>query len=144
MQKGMGGYFTVEAAMVLPMVLGVIVLIVYLLFFQYDRCLQEQDMGILALRGSVLQTENQEERASRMRIQVEQVNKEKYIAWEYGTIEWKLEKGTVNVKQNSYVKFPFGGRNYGSHTWTSTVAYRNQILSPVSFVRNSRKLIGGR
>lgn len=38
-------YFTVEAAVLYPVVLGVVLLMMYLLFFQYDRCLLEQDMG---------------------------------------------------------------------------------------------------
>ena len=45
-------YFTVEAAVLYPVVLGVVLLMMYLLFFQYDRCLLEQDMGRAAgLRG---------------------------------------------------------------------------------------------
>ena len=40
MTDGMAGaFFTVEAAILYPLVLAVIVLMVYLLFFQYDRCL---------------------------------------------------------------------------------------------------------
>ena len=44
-RKNYKAYFTVEAAVLYPIVLGVIVLMTYLLFFQYDRCLLEQDMG---------------------------------------------------------------------------------------------------
>ena len=47
--KKAGAYLTVEAALILPMVLGVIILVIYLLFFQYDRCLMEQNVGKLAL-----------------------------------------------------------------------------------------------
>lgn len=38
-RKNYKAYFTVEAAVLYPIVLGVIVLMTYLLFFQYDRCL---------------------------------------------------------------------------------------------------------
>lgn len=144
MRKSAEGYFTVEAAMVLPLVLGIITLVIYLLFFQYNRCLQEQDIGILALRGRILQTENNEERMQQLGEQANHMYREKYIAWEYGTIAWKLEKGTVNVTQSSHVKFPFGGRNNVIETWETTADYSNQILSPVSFIRNCRKVTGGR
>ena len=48
-RKNYKAYFTVEAAVLYPIVLGVIVLMTYLLFFQYDRCLLEQDMGRAAV-----------------------------------------------------------------------------------------------
>ena len=46
-------YFTVEAALVLPLVTGAILFVIYTMLFQYDRCLLEQDIGALALWGSL-------------------------------------------------------------------------------------------
>lgn len=43
----MKGYFTVETSLILPMVLAVQVFLIYAMLRQYDRCLLEQDMGIL-------------------------------------------------------------------------------------------------
>ena len=40
--KAVKGYFTIEAALILPFVTGVILVILYLLFFQYNRCLLVQ------------------------------------------------------------------------------------------------------
>ena len=50
--KGKNAYFTVEAALVFSITISVILFVVYLLLFQYDRCLLEQDMGAMALWGS--------------------------------------------------------------------------------------------
>lgn len=143
MRRRLEGYFTVEAAMVLPMVFGVILVIVYLLFFQYNRCLQEQDMGILALRGRTLQAENNEERIRQLREQADNLYDDKYVAWERGEIELKLEKGTINVKQSSRIIFPFWRMNYVNRSWDTTTEYENSIISPASFIRNYRKVIGG-
>ncbi len=143
MQKSTEGYFTVEAALVLPMVLGVVLLIIYLLFFQYNRCLQEMDMGVLALRGRVLQTKNHEERMLQLREQADAVYTEKYLAWSRGRIELKLEKGTVSVKQCSHLRFPFGGMKHIGDIWETETEYTNHIISPVSVIRSYRKVIGG-
>lgn len=43
-------YFTVEAALIMPMVLALYVLIIYASFFMYDRCVAEQDAYILCMR----------------------------------------------------------------------------------------------
>ena len=51
MKCKLGGYFSVEAALVFPLVMGTILLLIYLGFYQYDRCMLEFDMGTIALRG---------------------------------------------------------------------------------------------
>lgn len=51
-QRQTGGYFTVEAAIVLPMVLGVYVFLITVLFVQYDRCILEQDMASMIVKVS--------------------------------------------------------------------------------------------
>ena len=48
-------YFTVEAALVLPVVIGAILFVIYMMLFQYDRCLLEQDIGGIALWGSIVE-----------------------------------------------------------------------------------------
>ena len=62
-RKNYKAYFTVEAAVLYPIVLGVIVLMTYLLFFQYDRCLLEQDMGRAAVRSGSRWMQKKEELA---------------------------------------------------------------------------------
>ncbi|MCM1120261.1 MAG: hypothetical protein NC543_12980 [bacterium] len=45
------GYFSVEAALVLPVVLGVYLFMIVLLFIQHDRCLMEQDMASMLIKA---------------------------------------------------------------------------------------------
>lgn len=52
--KYIKAYFTVEASMVIPMVIFLFSFIFYLTFFLYDRCIASQDAYILAFRGSRL------------------------------------------------------------------------------------------
>lgn len=47
-------YFTVEAALVLPIVIAALLFVIYMMLFQYDRCLLEQDMGAIALWGALV------------------------------------------------------------------------------------------
>ena len=144
MKKETGAYFTVEAAMIFPMVLFTIVLVIYLQFFQYNRCLMEQDMGILLLRGAALQAEDNEDRVRQLKEQASGLYSEKYIAWDNGEIVLKLEKGKISVKKSGQLRFPFSGEIFGRiQVWMTTAAYENHIISPVSFVRSYRKLSGG-
>ena len=45
------GFFSVEAALVLPIVLGVYLFLIVMLFLQYDRCLLEQDMASIMVKA---------------------------------------------------------------------------------------------
>lgn len=136
MRGKVDGYFTVEATIVLPIVLGTMVAVIYLLIFQYNRCLMEQDMGVLALRGVVMQTKDGEERLRLMKQDAEGFYKDKYIAWRSGEIKLRQEKGNLYVEWSGEMTIPFCE---SSSMWTS---YENHIVSPVFFVRNYRKLRG--
>lgn len=50
-KKQAEGYFSVEAALVLPTVLGVYLFLIVLLFIQHDRCLLEQDMASMMIKA---------------------------------------------------------------------------------------------
>ena len=45
------GYFTVEAAFIVPMALAVLVLALYMTFFAWGRCRMVQDAMILSIRA---------------------------------------------------------------------------------------------
>ncbi len=145
MRKKTGAFFTAEAAMVLPMVLGVIVMIIYLLFFQYDRCLSEQDMGALSLYGATVDAKDNEERIRLLVARRNELYENKYIAWTGGEVNMKLEKGKVLVDRSGELLFPFAGGNrwVGRDIWDISVRYENTVLSPASMIRKWRKLIGG-
>ena len=49
--RRVGGYFSVEAALVLPVVLGEYLFLITMLFVQYDRCLLEQDMASMLIKA---------------------------------------------------------------------------------------------
>lgn len=46
------GYFTVEAALIFPMALLFTVMMIFLAFYSYDRCVLEQSAYEAALRGA--------------------------------------------------------------------------------------------
>lgn len=51
-KKQEDGYFTVEAALIFPMALLLTVMMIFLAFYSYDRCILEQSAYEAALRGT--------------------------------------------------------------------------------------------
>ena len=137
MRREAEGYFTVEAAMVMPMVLYVIMMLIYLLFFQYNRCLLELEVGTLAVRGSMVRVKNNEDRAEWLRKQDVKRDEEKYIAWQCGETQWRLERGKLWVQQQGTLKIPFA-----EEVWSVNVNYENHVSDPVSVLRYYRKMGG--
>lgn len=131
-----GAYFTVEAALVLPVVLSVLLFVIYAMFFQYNRCVAEQDLGVLALRGAVSRTEDKELLAEEIEKYASEVDYGKYFMWKAGGIDLKLEGNQLRVSVQGELSYPL-------HVWKTMSVYENHRVNPTFFVRQCRKLIGG-
>lgn len=143
--KKKNAYFTVEAATVVTITIYVLALLIYLAFYQYNRCLLEQDMGALALRGCTVWAEDKEELMREMKVRESKINRKKYIVWKAGKTEIELSHGSVEVSGSGQIRKPL---NYllgekGKKHWRVTAEYKNQRIDPVSSIRLYRKLTGG-
>lgn len=129
------GYFTVEAAVMIPLALGFFVVLIYIMFFQYNRCLLEQEMGILALRGAAGWDKENAEVVKTLQRQAEHIYWDKYIALHRGGVNIKHERGKITVSCKSEMKIPFMGKST-----LQEAVYQNRVINPVLFVRTYRRL----
>ncbi len=88
-QKWTDAYFTVEASFIIHMVLVIFVLLIYLSFYLYDRCLIAQDAYILCFRSSILKEEQD-------KTQAVLAGREK----QYGTKYFAVKNSTGNASMN--------------------------------------------
>lgn len=146
-KRGMGSwfdaYFTVEAALVIPLVMAAIVFLMYMMFYQYNRCLMEQDLGILLVKGSANESERAEERVQRTSANEAKRNYDKYLMWENGEVTATQERNKLSVKQKGQLMFPFADWQIKgvASVWTSEAEYKCNLLSPTFFVRSYQKLV---
>lgn len=135
---------TVEAALLFPIILGVILLVICLLFFQYDRCLMEQNTGVLAMRGCTFQMSDKKALVSEL-LSVSRQRDECYLAWEMKEADICFKGNEISVCRKGYLKFPISGIWDGQTgmqgKWEAQ--YRNYRICPVHFIRNYRKITGG-
>ena len=138
-------YFTVEAALVLPLVISILIFVIYMLFYQYDRCLLEQDMGALALWGSLEEAADAASFEEKVRNRIAQLYRKKYMAWSYTQLEAGLEQNNFCVKGAGSLTFPLPGWNFwsGENVWSARAEYSYRKLSPVAFIRLCHKFMGG-
>lgn len=135
--KNRNAYFTVEAALVLPVVIGVILFVIYMMLFQYNRCLLEQDIGAIALWGSLLETTQTEELEQKVQERIAGVYKEKYVAWRITQLHASLDRNRFCVEGAGQLTFPVPGWNFWNtdNIWETTASYGYSRLSPVTFIR---------
>ncbi len=58
MKKELEGYMTLEAAMVFPAVFALVIMLLYGMFFLYDKCRMTQDLYTAAYRRSIARNES--------------------------------------------------------------------------------------
>ena len=137
-------YFTVEAALVLPMVISGMLLGIYLFCYQYDRCLLEQDMGSLVLWGST-EAENAGDAAElkrQLQRRAAELYLDKYVAWEMTSVEINLKNDRIDVAGGGNFTFPVPQWNLwnDSSRWKADASLQCARQDPVFFIRQFRKL----
>ena len=145
--KNENAYFTVEAALVLPLIMSAMLLEIYLFCFQYDRCLLEQDMGSLVLWSSAAAAENAGDTMKTnalMQLRAADIYQEKYVAWKTTGIDVRLEKNRISVLGSGELTFPVPGWNLwnDSSLWKTDASFLKSRLSPVFYIRQYHKVAG--
>ncbi|MCM1569455.1 MAG: hypothetical protein NC081_08415 [Roseburia sp.] len=133
--KKMGAYFTVEAAMVFPIIMGALLFVIYFMFFQYNRCLMEQDAASLALKGAVLQQADKTKLMETLKQKEEEQNRDKYIAWKRAKTDIRLKGYKVSVRQTGRLIIDKQRR------WEAQASYESTRMSPTFFIRSCRRLL---
>ena len=140
MKKESDAYFTVEAAILYPIILSVILLMTYLLLFQYDRCLLEQDIGKATVLSGSKWTLTKEQLDDYMQKKALHFDEEKYIAWENEDPLWKLEKNDVILEKAGRLRYPFAGMGTLEKYWSAKASFQADRISPVFWLRRSRNV----
>ena len=120
----MKAYFTVEAACILPMILGVFAFVIYAMLFQYDRCLLEQDAFLLLLGRRV------EEHCD-------------YPAMELDYFELKEGNGSVYVNVGGNLKVPFQNviGNDRERSWRVELSSQYPEIDPTKWIRLCKEVL---
>lgn len=140
--KRMQAYFTVEAALVIPFVISVLTMTVFLFVYQYDRCLMEQDVGMLALYAGTLATEDMDEMAKQISRRAAERYTDKYLIWTQTKIDINVRKDRVEIVGEGRAVMPLPEWNLlnSEKGWNARVVRRISRLSPTEFIRLGRRM----
>ncbi len=137
------GYFTVEAAMVLPVVFGAILFLIGIMFFQYDRCLMEQELGVYTIHSSRDKYEKDWWIDQEWRKEQRAEYDNRYLQWEREEFVIEREGNKIITQQSGRYHFlltnPFVKDGKGYEAQRTFTIHR---VNPVLVLRGIKKLQG--
>ena len=131
-------YFTVEAALVVPIALGILVMIIYMSFYLYDRCVMAQDCYVLSYRQSI--EKGNADRAGQEKIR-EQLGGKLFML--SGMDAGSSAGGTIRVKTEASLDPPLFGLPVfeEENHWKIAVERRARKTDPPRDYRRVRRLL---
>lgn len=109
MKKRENGYFTVEASLIFPIVLLFTVMMIFLAFYSYDRCVLEQSAYEAALRGTGNHIKNAQEAYEEAYEAAERLVEEKLFAIHDYKYDVSVSADFVAVNYHCVVNMPLMG-----------------------------------
>ncbi|MBE5861320.1 MAG: hypothetical protein E7295_00545 [Lachnospiraceae bacterium] len=132
-RHGAGAYFTVEASLVLPIVLGSLIFVICFLLFWYNRCLMEQNTAILTVSvAQVGETSREARQKQLLQWQTGYVTN-KHYAWKMSDIHLAVQNKEVQVSRSGQLLL-------GDRLWRAEASYDALIMNPTAFLRLCRRI----
>lgn len=105
-KKTEDGYFTVEAALIFPIALLFSVMMIFLAFYSYDRCVLEQSAYEAALRGTSNHIKTANEAYSEAYSAADTLTREKLFAMHNFSYNVSVSAELVTVNYHCVVNMP--------------------------------------
>ena len=100
-------YFTVEAALILPTVMLFTIMMIFLAFYSYDRCVMEHCAYEAALRGTGSQISSATEAETTARIAAQRLVEDRLFALQDFSYEVSVDAKEVTVTYCCEINMPF-------------------------------------
>lgn len=138
-------YFTVEAALILPVVMLFTVMMIFLAFYSYDRCVMEHSAYEAALRGTRSHFRTAGEAESAAGAAADRLIRERLFALNDFSYDVSVDAGSVTVTYHGIVNMPFVtwlGEYVSGMDMKLDVSRSARRLRPARTIRDCRILNG--
>ncbi|MBD5541160.1 MAG: pilus assembly protein [Lachnospiraceae bacterium] len=122
------GSFTIEAAVIIPFIVCLLMTILFLAFFLYDRCSLERAAGSAALRGSREIWESSDVQYQKANEGIDFVLSHNLLGADYVDKQIKISGNEIEV----ILRMQY-------HKWEFQAESQKKVVNPVNFIRICRK-----
>lgn len=138
LKKTAKGYMTLEASFIITWTLFLFVLLIYLSFYSYDKCVLFQDAYTICFRGSI--QKNEEQVVPYISANMQRQFGKKYFG--VGKVQGTVDKNgnTASVTGECQVKVPIRQMftMHGKEGWRIRTRAKAQIINPTKMIRKCR------
>lgn len=142
MKNTLHGYMTVEAALIMPIVWFAIFFLIFTGFFQYDRCVAQQDCRVMVMRASDMREEDEATVLRKIVEKGELADRKKLLFSGYVQKDFRMSnnevrmriEGSVNTILNRLIK------ETDLRVFTYASEYETEKYDPVRFIRICRRI----
>ncbi|MBD5551077.1 MAG: hypothetical protein HDQ96_07875 [Lachnospiraceae bacterium] len=143
MKSTLHGYMTLEASLIMPFVWFSVFLVIFAGFFQYDRCIAEQDGKMIVLRASELREKDEAEVIRTVIDKGELAGKKKLLFSDGIQKEFHFSKGKANIKISGKVNTILSSliKAEEFHAFDYVSEYEAEQYDPVQLIRTCRRFV---
>lgn len=138
LRKTAGGYMTIEASFIITWTVFLFVLLIYLSFYSYDKCVLFQDAYAVCFRGSIQKKEEQV--VPYINAHMKEQFGTKYFG--VGKVQGSVDRdgNTTSVEGECQVMVPIRQlfTMYDKAGWRISTRARAQIINPTKVIRQCR------
>lgn len=142
MKHTLHGYMTIEASLIMPMVLFSLFFLIFAGFFQYDRCIAEQDSRVIVLRASEMRGKDEATIIRTVMDKGELAGEKKLLFSEGVQRELHMTNDKAKIKVSGKVNAIWNHliKEAGMHAFSYTAEYEAKKYDPVKTIRVYRRL----
>ncbi len=135
-------YLTLEASLIMPFVLMILVFLIYTGFYYYDKCLLQQDAYRIMIRGSQMRFMTNEEVAQKLLNDDLNLNDDKYVMCVVADKRIGVDYNSISVEQQAMLRaaYPSIFRTTGNNVWEMNFRKVAVRIHPVETIRSFRKI----
>lgn len=137
------GMMTIEACILIPIIIMISLLVVWLGFFLYNKTLLMECAGIAAIKGSQMAEADNETLAGAAAVRAEELLAQKTVAMEIQDIIVSVDYGAVTVKIRGVMQIPeaiFLLDIYQEDRWEIYVEQKAERLRSCSILRTIERI----
>lgn len=142
MKNTLHGYMTLEAALIMPFVWLSLFFVIFAGFFQYDRCIAEQDGKMIVLRATEMREQDEAKVIRTVIEKSELAGKKKLLFSEGVQKDFELAGNKAKVRISGQVNSILDslGIAEGFHIFKYAAEYEAEQYDPVQLIRTCRRL----
>lgn len=141
-KKDLDGSYTVEMALLFPVILGVLLFSLGLTFYLYDLCILDIGANLAAMEGQKFADMSEKNIERKVRRLAEEEVKNSLIAMEHLTVSVQVKKDKISVAYNGEYSFPIINLFLGGSSKKEAVSIQAEsvIQNAVEWIQTVRKV----